>query len=295
MNLGAHTTFRRDILAAMRMTTLRCARWAVLSAPALLLGACSKNAPSPDAADAPYVSAFSAPSARVSIVPGAYSAAFDQAKHALRELGFFLERVDAAAGVITTRPLGSGGIATPWSDVQTGFDQMLEDAAQRQQRVVRIDFVPAVPLPAGAEPPDDLRTYNQPIQARIVVTMLRVYGSTLKINIDAIGWSTYPIDAELQARNMLGYSVAIKADRRLADRIAADLSRQVNSANPHAATGEGPVAVPQAAPVQQPTPAQQPAAPTVQPSPATAPQTPPPVDPGWQPGSRIKPEPAPPR
>jgi hypothetical protein len=76
---------------------------------------------------------------------GAYageSGAFDLARDVLREEGFILDRVDAAAGIITTRPKTTAGLATPWDAEQSSAEQEIDDLANRQQRTVRITFEP---------------------------------------------------------------------------------------------------------------------------------------------------------
>lgn len=170
-----------------------------------------------------------APSARAAVPAGAYAQAFDGAKSTLRDLGFLLERVDAQSGVITTKPLGSAGIATPWNQSETDLDQEFEDLAQRQQRIARVEFVPAG-TPPDAAPPDDLRELSGPAQARVTVSVQRVYASGLRINTNDIGRSTYTVDTDLESRGMINYAVAVKDDTRLAERIARSIA---GSLTPH--------------------------------------------------------------
>lgn len=73
-------------------------------------------------------------------VRSAYEATFDAARDVLREEGFELQRIDALAGVITTRPRESSGLATPWINdgpgALTGVEGMLHH--QRRQALVTI-------------------------------------------------------------------------------------------------------------------------------------------------------------
>lgn len=223
---------------ASRPNMMRLARASVLAGVCFVglcgLGACASEQASTRADDSVELA-----SSRASIEPAAYPYVFDSAKHVLRDLGFVLDRVDAQAGVIVTKPLGSAGLATPWDQVQSGFDQELEDLAQNQTRVARIDFVPkgvgegasaGEASAAGAEGvtivPDDLRAYVGPIEARVGVTVFRVNRSGRRLNSGSIDRSTWTVDADLAERGLLGYSVAIKQDRRLADRIVAQMQRQ---------------------------------------------------------------------
>lgn len=70
----------------------------------------------------------------------AYAATFDATRRVLRSHRFELERVDAAAGVITTAAKNSAGFATPWDLDQTTFAQDLGDLINHQRRRVRVTF-----------------------------------------------------------------------------------------------------------------------------------------------------------
>lgn len=189
--------------------------------------ASSTTASSPDDSAAATVSQTPITLGTATIPPGAYAVSFDNARHVLRDMGFLLERVDAQAGVITTQPRGSAGLASPWDNVQSGLDQEMDDLFNRQQRVVRIDFVPlAASAAAGASPdaavttPDDLRTLSAPIEARVSVAILRTFQPGRRVNTGAILHSTYTKDPDLAARGLAYYSVATSQDSRLAERIA---------------------------------------------------------------------------
>ena len=76
------------------------------------------------------------------IAPGSYSATFQAVKDELRSSGFELDRIDARAGVITTRPRASAGLATPWITDESTIEQEFEGALNRQQRTVTVRFAP---------------------------------------------------------------------------------------------------------------------------------------------------------
>lgn len=78
----------------------------------------------------------------VDVSETAYPSAFDAARDVLRDMKFDLERIDARAGVISTMPKSTAGLATPWDREQQTAQQEVEDMLQHQQRVVRITFEP---------------------------------------------------------------------------------------------------------------------------------------------------------
>lgn len=97
----------------------------VLSAT-VLLGACGGR---------PGEARFSVPEER-------YAAAFEAARSALVDMGFTLDRIDAQAGVITTRAKPTSGLATPWDREQLSPGQELEEFLNRTQRRARVTFTP---------------------------------------------------------------------------------------------------------------------------------------------------------
>lgn len=89
-----------------------------------------------------------------------YARAFEATKRVLRDERFTIDRVDARAGVITTRPKSSGGLLTAWDGEQSDFGDELEDAANFQQRRVRVVFEPYDP--SAPPPPTDDEIDDQP-------------------------------------------------------------------------------------------------------------------------------------
>jgi hypothetical protein len=82
--------------------------------------------------------ASSRQSSAVEIAPAGREVAFEAARDVLREYRFTLERVDAQAGVITTAPRDSAGLAMPWDTQQTHLSQDVSDFVNHQQRRVRV-------------------------------------------------------------------------------------------------------------------------------------------------------------
>ena len=151
------------------------------------------------------------------IPAGQYAAAFDAARHELRDAGFMLERVDAWSGVITTRPATSAGFMTPWSGHQSTVWQELGDFAHRHQRTVRITFEPAGPL---AVDPGDLRALDAELLMRTRVVVDRIHHPNWRIDRSTIRHSSYATDPALVARGMQpSYSVPREEDTLLAARL----------------------------------------------------------------------------
>ena len=173
--------------------------------------------------------ATTATGAMLRVERGRFAAAFDQSRDVLRDLGFILDRVDGQLGVITTHPKGTGGLATPWDQEQSGLGDRLEDAVEKHRRVVRIEFVPEGLEPGSAEILD-LRTDQRAIEARVGVTIYRAHQPGWRLNPQAILESSYTHDPQLDARGMGLYSVALRQDeelaRRIVERVRARLTQQ---------------------------------------------------------------------
>lgn len=171
--------------------------------------------------------------ASVEVPAGSYPSAFESAKAALREMRLPIERVDFAAGVITTIPELSSGLATPWDPVQSSFGQEWEDMINGQRRAVRITFASpeaAEPAPAvQASPvstPSTLLDRNAgPLVARVDVAILRPRRPGARPQPAAARFESRTEDPELTRRGMYPeYTTTIARDDRLAARIA-DLIR----------------------------------------------------------------------
>lgn len=208
----------------------------LLICPLALLAACSS------ARREPVGSVLDDP-ATLHIPAGDYAAAFDAARHELRDAGFILERVDAWSGVITTRASTSAGFATPWSSDQSSIGQELGDFAHRNRRIVRITFEPAAPPapptsaaasaePASpptepaAEPVGDLRAAETDLVMRIRVIVERVQQPGWRIDTSSIRQSSYATDPALVARGMQPtFAVPREEDPLLAARLARRIAR----------------------------------------------------------------------
>lgn len=95
-----------------------------------------------------------------------YAEAFDVVKDTLREQGFELERVDARAGIITTRPQNSSGFFTPWVTSERRGRDEVASSLHRQRRIVEVRFL-------GGE--GDRRTAAAPVTVDVSARVERVY------------------------------------------------------------------------------------------------------------------------
>jgi hypothetical protein len=168
------------------------------------------------------------------VAAGGYNAAFEAAREVLREARFNIDRVDAAAGVISTEPKRSSGLATPWDGEQSSTRDEFEDYFNHQQRIVRITFeadpgapAEAAPAPLGElDPGPDLRGYEGPIVAHILVVVERERRPGWRIESVSIAHNTFAQDPALGPRGMGGsYWVPVAQDRRLAGRLAEEIAR----------------------------------------------------------------------
>lgn len=167
--------------------------------------------------------------------PARYADALVAVREVLRDYRFQPERVDAAAGVITTKPKSTAGLATPWDKEQTTLEQEIDDFANDEQRRVRVTFEPRTPGPT--EPPTtglaggavgDLRDAQGPLVGRVMVFIDRVQRPGWRLNPKAIGTSSVAIDPALVARGMAPtYTVTITQDPLLAARMGGAIRKKL--------------------------------------------------------------------
>jgi hypothetical protein len=184
----------------------------------------------------------------VHVEPGAYPSAFEAAKASITDLGFELERVDARAGVVTTRPKPTAGLATPWDHEQSTLGHELEDFLNQHRRVVRVVFAPVIPGQAptdGDQNPDlDLRSLADPMEARVEVAILRVRRPGWRIEPTSIHQSRRWRDPDMQARGIGGlFEEPFTLDPHLAGRLAADIARRQQGVSVLGAESPRPVPV----------------------------------------------------
>ena len=169
----------------------------------------------------------------VRVPAGRYAEAFDQTRDVLASYQFKLERVDARAGVITTQPKATTGLATPWDRDQSSLEDEWADLLNQHERQVRVTFVPAdMPEPPDRSPEVDLRELGAPLEARFEVTVLRVSVPGRRIEPSVIGMSTRWGDPRA-ARRGVGPAdrVPLRADDELGGRLADALRRRLERAS----------------------------------------------------------------
>lgn len=164
-----------------------------------------------------------------------YPRVFDAARLALRDNGFEIDRVDAAAGVITTRPKPTAGLATFWDPEQSSLVQEWEDLANHQRRRVTISFEPRAAIPlepardqaASGPPPEDRRESTGPMIARVQVVMERVNRPGWRLDPTSVRAASTTRDPALDPRRMQpAFDVPTTQDPHLAGRIATMIQRR---------------------------------------------------------------------
>ncbi len=165
-------------------------------------------------------------SVEVEVPAGEYQRAFAAARTVVREYRFHIDRVDAAAGVISTNARPSSGIFTPWDPDQSTFEQELDDTLNFEQRRVRVTFAPhpTEPAPPDDAPVPDLRETKEALVCRFEVVIERYERPGRRVPARAVRRGTQTMDPELRARNMWPtYTVPIEQDPLLAARLAQKL------------------------------------------------------------------------
>ncbi|MBX3364499.1 MAG: hypothetical protein KF866_07020 [Phycisphaeraceae bacterium] len=174
--------------------------------------------------------------ATITTPPEAYAQTFEAARETLIANRFELDRVDAAAGVITTRPKGTLGLASPWDAEHADVREQASDLINSRSRVVRVTFLdpstandhPAATPGSGIQPFIDLRGAQGPLEAHVEVIVYQRHTQGRRIETHSIRRSSFFRDPDLIARGMSpSYSVPITQDPRFAARLAADIRTRV--------------------------------------------------------------------
>jgi hypothetical protein len=145
--------------------------------------------------------------ARFRVPEDRYAETFDAARRALVDMGFVLDRVDAQAGVITTRAKPTSGLATPWDREQSTPGQELEEFLNRTQRRARVTFEP---VEAG----------EREVAVEVLVE-----------RVQRRGWSPAPVSVRQSTfwRDPRGgpavFATVVEKDERLASRLGGRIAR----------------------------------------------------------------------
>lgn len=147
-----------------------------------------------------------------------YAAAFDAARDVLRERGFELDRVDARAGVITTAPRASAGLATPWVQHSPTLGEAVDATLHPDRRMAVVTFTPLV----GDETVADLRAFEGAVLARVEAPKLRLRRVGRHVDSTAIRMANWWRDPAKTEPMVL---TPVEA----ADELAADLAARIRA------------------------------------------------------------------
>ncbi len=173
--------------------------------------------------------------------PGRYAQAFDIARDELAGMGFTIDRVDAYAGVISTKPKSSGGLATPWDREQASLKSEVADLFHPQQRLVRISFVPAsgidriptdepVTQITGEGAPISIAEASQsePVVGLVEVMIERVYKPYKRVSRVHVLSTNHTRDPTLRARGMeRSFTVITQRDHALEEKLASRIASRL--------------------------------------------------------------------
>jgi hypothetical protein len=167
------------------------------------------------------------PSSELRIDASQYAAAFEAAREAILDARFEIERVDAYAGVITSRP-GSQAINT------------LDDAISRQEKVVTITFVPilgeaSAASPAGADQAGALARgevgvaeLGVPMTMRTSVEVRRIQTPGWRPSSSSVIATTRTIDPALEQRGLMPRNTSrLRDDPETAKELTRNISRRM--------------------------------------------------------------------
>ncbi|MEO1584110.1 MAG: hypothetical protein AAFR96_06005 [Planctomycetota bacterium] len=183
----------------------------------------------------------------VDIPAGRLSLGIDAARETLVDIGFTLNRVDAAAGVITTEPLTARGLMAPWERQQTSLAAEAGDALHPQTRTARIEFLsPAAATSLGSntsatqiDPMPGRTTIDAstPVVAIVTVLVERHYRPGFRPQVVDVVRSSRAFDPSSAEGRI--FSVAVERDApleaRIADEIADRIVRSARSADARSA------------------------------------------------------------
>lgn len=171
---------------------------------------------------APAPPAATTPATTLALPTELYPAALEAAIGTLVALGFSPDRIDAAAGIITTKPEPTAGLLTPWELDQATLADEVSDTLNQHERRVTIRFEPAATPPGG---PSDRDT----LTCRVEVVLSRVQRPGWRVETESPRLSRRSSDQLLVQRDIAPRSVVpIRRDDPLAERITADIARRLN-------------------------------------------------------------------
>lgn len=166
-----------------------------------------------------------------------YSEAFEAAQAEVLRRFFELERVDAQAGVILSRPKTGAGVLAPWTLAPSS--RLAEDTLNAQSRTVEVRFEAAETIarsPGGMA--DALANPDLPIspgraQSAVVVSVRvlisRRVSPTRRLEPTAIRYSGSTIKPELFQRGLgTVYAAPLDLDAKASANLAASIERRLH-------------------------------------------------------------------
>ncbi|MEC9373755.1 MAG: hypothetical protein VYC34_07925 [Planctomycetota bacterium] len=161
----------------------------------------------------------------IHIPAGDYAAAFDAARDEIRKAGYELQRVDARAGVITSQPRASAGLATPWTGVESSFEDAWQSLVNHERRRLRIEFRPEAveppPTDAAPDPRLDLREAGLPVELTVTAEVERAHRPGMRVQPASVRLTSFSRDLIQESEGVEPtYWTVISEDKLLAMRIA---------------------------------------------------------------------------
>ncbi len=137
-----------------------------------------------------------------------YEETLDVVRGTLRDARFEVDRVDAGAGVVSTYPKSTAGLATPWDGEQMTLGDEVSDFVNQQERVVRVLF---------ESDQGDLRSGTGMLRAQVEVIVYRIRRGGWRVETESISRSTHAHDPLSASRgHPWKFSQAIRRDDALA-------------------------------------------------------------------------------
>lgn len=158
------------------------------------------------------------------VAQGDYARAFEASRETLREYRFKIDRVDAAAGVLTTAPKTTSGLATPWDIEQSTPSQEVEDLLAYNSRRVRITFEAK-----AANTPTSASEFSAgAVVGRVEAVIDRRYVRGWRVSPAAILQSDFTLDTQAASRGEASqFDAPLTRDERLAARISARIRQRL--------------------------------------------------------------------
>jgi hypothetical protein len=160
----------------------------------------------------------------IEIAPGEYPLALNATRDALRASGYTVERVDAAAGEVSTMEKTVAGLATPLAPENRAASGLVADTLSNRPRTVRVRF-------RDASNPDAPPTADGPVRAEVDAIIWRRLNPNWRIETETTAGNTIWIDPLMARRGVTAATpVPLKRDDRFASVIAKRITDRIERA-----------------------------------------------------------------